>query len=129
MIILDTHIWVWWVQNDARLTAQHGQWLEDYQQDGLGISILSCWEIAKLVEKNRLILPLAINEWLELALAYPGVQLLNLNLPIIVDSTKLNGFHSDPFDQMIVATARYYNCNLLTADAKILNYPQVQTLK
>ena len=129
MIILDTHIWVWWVQNDARLTAQHGQWLEDYQQDGLGISILSCWEIAKLVEKNRLILPLAINEWLELALTYPEVQLLNLNLPIIVDSTKLNGFHSDPFDQMIVATARYYNCNLLTADAKILNYPQVQTLK
>ena len=129
MIILDTHIWVWWVQNDARLTAQHRQWLENYQQDGLGISILSCWEIAKLVEKKRLILPLAINEWLELALTYPGVQLLNLNLPIIVDSTKLNGFHSDPFDQMIVATAKYYNCNLLTADAKILNYPQVQTLK
>jgi len=129
MIILDTHIWVWWVQNDARLTAQHRQWLEDYQKDGLGISILSCWEIAKLREKNRLILPLAINEWLELALAYPGVQLLNLNLPIIVDSTKLNGFHSDPFDQMIVATAKYYNCHLLTADAKILNYPQVQTLK
>ena len=129
MIILDTHIWVWWVQNDARLTAQYRQWLEYYQQDGLGISILSCWEIAKLVEKNRLILPLAINEWLELALAYPGVQLLDLNLPIIVDSTRLNGFHSDPFDQMIVATSRYYNCNLLTADAKILNYSQVQTLK
>ncbi|MFM6863262.1 MAG: type II toxin-antitoxin system VapC family toxin, partial [Dolichospermum sp.] len=69
-----------------------------------------------------------ITEWLELALAYPGVQLLNLNLPIIIDSTQLNGFHSDPFDQMIVATARYYNCYLLTADSKIINYYHVKTL-
>jgi PIN domain nuclease of toxin-antitoxin system len=92
------HIWVWWVQNDSRLTAQHRQWLQDYEQDGLGVSILSCWEIAKLVEKNRLILPLSINEWLATALAYPGVQLLDLTLPIVVDSTQLNGFHSDPFD-------------------------------
>ncbi|MEH2191865.1 MAG: type II toxin-antitoxin system VapC family toxin [Nostoc sp.] len=129
MIVLDTHIWVWWVQNDSRLTKKQQQWLQDYESDGLGISILSCWEVAKLVEKKRLILPVDIDKWLEATLAYPGVQLLNLSLPIIVDSTQLNGFHSDPFDQMIVATARFYNCLLLTADAKILNYPDVQTLK
>jgi PIN domain nuclease of toxin-antitoxin system len=129
MIVLDTHIWVWWVQNDSRLTKKQQQWLQDYESDGLGISILSCWEVAKLVEKKRLVLPIDIDKWLEAALAYPGVQLLNLSLPIIVDSTQLNGFHSDPFDQMIVATARFYNCLLLTADAKILNYPDVQTLK
>jgi PIN domain nuclease of toxin-antitoxin system len=129
MIILDTHIWVWWVDGNQRLTKQYEAWIEMSQSQGIGVSIVSCWEVAKLVEKNRLNFSCPINEWLELALAYPGVQLLNLNLPIIVDSTKLNGFHSDPFDQMIVATARYYNCHLLTADAKILNYPQVQTLK
>lgn len=129
MIVLDTHIWVWWVQNDVKLTKQQQQWLQNYESDGLGISILSCWEVAKLVEKNRLVLPLAIDLWLETALAYPGVQLLNISLPIIVDSTNLSGFHSDPFDQMIVATARFYNCPLLTADAKILKYPNVQTLK
>ncbi|QHG17449.1 type II toxin-antitoxin system VapC family toxin [Nostoc sp. ATCC 53789] len=129
MIVLDTHIWVWWVQNDSRLTQKQQQWLQDYESDGLGISILSCWEVAKLVEKKRLILPVDIEKWLEAALAYPGVQLLNFSLPIIVDSTQLNGFHSDPFNQMIVATARFYNCLLLTADAKILNYPDVQTLK
>jgi PIN domain nuclease of toxin-antitoxin system len=129
MIILDTHIWVWWVDGNQRLTKQYEAWIEESQSQGIGVSIVSCWEVAKLVEKNRLNFSCPINEWLELALTYPGVQLLNLNLPIIVDSTKLNGFHSDPFDQMIVATAKYYNCNLLTADAKILNYPQVQTLK
>ncbi|MEA5503680.1 type II toxin-antitoxin system VapC family toxin [Halotia wernerae UHCC 0503] len=129
MIILDTHIWVWWVQNDLQLTKQQRQWLQDYEPESLGISILSCWEVAKLVEKKRLILPLAIDEWLEAALAYPGVQLLNLSLPIVIDSTQLSGFHRDPFDQLIVATARFYDCPLLTADAKILNYVDVQTLK
>ncbi len=48
MIILDTHIWVWWVQNDLRLTKQQRQWLQDYESDGLGVSLLSCWEVAKL---------------------------------------------------------------------------------
>ena len=74
MIILDTHIWVWWVQNDSRLSEQQRQWLQDYESDGIGVSILSSWEVAKLVEKKRLILPLAIDKWLEVALAYVSVH-------------------------------------------------------
>lgn len=129
MIVLDTHIWVWWVDDNQRLTQKHRQWIQQYQSDGLGVSIISCWEVAKLVEYNRLILSVSIDEWLEGALAYTGVQLLNLTLPIIVEATQLTGFHRDPADQIIVATARIYGCPLLTADAKILNYPGVQTLK
>ncbi len=63
-----------------------------------------------------------------MALAYPGVQLLELTLPIVVKATQLQGFHNDPADQLIVATAQVYGCPLLTADAKILNYPYVQVL-
>lgn len=130
MIVIDTHIWVWWVQNDTtRLTAKYQQWLQENETNGIGVSIVSCWEIAKLVEKSRLTLPLAIAEWLKIALAYPGVKLLDLTLPIVIDSTQLSGFHSDPFDQIIVATARFYDSPLLTADAKILAYSGVKTLK
>ncbi|AFY34181.1 type II toxin-antitoxin system VapC family toxin [Calothrix sp. PCC 7507] len=128
MIILDTHIWVWWVDDNERLTKKHREYIEEYQSQGLGVSIVSCWEVAKLVEKNRLVFSCSVNEWLKAALAYPGVQLLNLTLPIVVDSTQLSGFHSDPFDQIIVATARNYECPLLTVDAKILNYSGVETL-
>jgi PIN domain nuclease of toxin-antitoxin system len=129
MIVLDTHIWIWWVDNNQRLTQKHREWIQEHQSDGLGVSIISCWEVAKLVEYNRLILSCAVDEWLESALAYPGVQLLNLTVPILVESTKLIGFHRDPADQIIVATARVFGCPLLTADTKILNYPDVQTLK
>jgi PIN domain nuclease of toxin-antitoxin system len=128
MILLDTHIWVWWVDGNERLTKKHQEYIQEYQSHGLGISIVSCWEVAKLVEKNRLVFSCSINEWLESALTYPGVQLLNLTLPIVVDSTQLEGFHNDPFDQIIVATAKNHGCPLLTVDAKILSYSGVKTL-
>jgi PIN domain nuclease of toxin-antitoxin system len=129
MIILDTHIWIWWADNNPRLTQQHRQWIQQYQSQGLGVSIISCWEVAKLVENNRLAMSIAVDEWLTAAKAYRGVQLLNLTIPIVVESTKLTGFHRDPADQLIVATARIYGCPLLTADSKILAYPDVQILK
>lgn len=117
-----------WVDGSERLTKKHLEYIEEYQSQGLGVSIVSCWEVAKLVEKNRLVFSCPVNEWLEVALAYPGVQLLNLTLPIVVDSAQLSGFHNDPFDQVIVATARINNCPLLTVDGKILDYPGVETL-
>ena len=129
MIVLDTHIWIWWVNDSPRLTEQHKKWIQDDRTQGLGISVISCWEVAKLVEKNRLVLSIPVEEWLQTALAYPGVQLLNLTVPIVVQSTQLTGFHNDPPDQIIVATAKVYDCFLLTADNKILNYTGVKTLK
>ncbi len=128
MIVLDTHIWIWWVDNNSRLTSQHRHWINQYQAQGLGVSLISCWEVAKLVEKNRLNLTYPVDEWLNAALSYPGVQLLNLTVPILVQSTQLQDFHNDPADQIIVATANIYQSALLTADTKIIKYPFVQTL-
>jgi PIN domain nuclease of toxin-antitoxin system len=126
---LDTHIWLWWVDSSSRLTARLEQLILEHQVSQLGVSIFSCWEVAKLVEKNRVELSYPVDEWLNYAIAYPGVQLLLLTLPIIVQSTQLAGFHNDPADQIIVATAKVHNCPLLTVDEKILAYPDVNTLK
>jgi len=127
MIVLDTHLWVWWVDNNARLTQKHQDWIQQYQSQGLGVSIISCWEVAKLVELGTLTLSLAVDEWLAAALADPAVQQLERTIPIIIPSTKLTGFHRHPADQLIVATAKIHGCPVLTADAKILAYPEVQT--
>ena len=128
-MVLDTHIWDWWVQGDRRLTQQYQTLLQNHQSDGLGISLYSCWEVAKLVEYDRLVLPCSLEEWFTTALAYPGIQLLDLTIPIIIESTRLTGFHKDPADQPIVATAKNLGVPLLTADQKILNYSGVITLK
>ena len=122
MIILDTHIWIWWIDENPKLSSQNLEIIQANQDSGLGISIISGWEIAKLVEKGRLSFDCTLGEWLELALAYPGIELLDLNLPIILQSTRLAGFHNDPADQIIVATAKVYDSPLLTQDRKILDY-------
>ena len=91
------------------------------------MSAISCWEVAKLVECGRLILPCSVFDWLQQALAYPGVRLIELSPRICVESTQLPGiFHRDPADQIIVATARVLDAPLVTMDGKILSYPRVK---
>lgn len=128
MILLDTHVWVWWVHGVRLSEEQLGQ-IDRSAEKGLGVSIISCWEVAKLVEKGRLTLQRPIGSWFEQALTYPGVQLLGLSVPVVLDATSLPGdFHSDPADQLIVATARIHGCQLATSDGKILSYEHVNSL-
>jgi len=129
MIVLDTHIWVWWVHGDERLTRTQAEAIEANETDVVGVSAISCWEIAKLVEYGRLELPCSLEEWFEDALSYPGIHLLELTPEIVIESTQLPGeFHRDPADQMIVATARVYGCPLVTSDGRLLEYPHVETM-
>ncbi|WP_293131396.1 PIN domain-containing protein [Okeania sp. SIO3I5] len=69
MIVLDTHIFVWWNQNDPKLTSYHREIIKRERPDGLGISTISLIEIARLVKVGRIILPLPIQEWFKIALA------------------------------------------------------------
>jgi PIN domain nuclease of toxin-antitoxin system len=125
--VLDTHIWVWWVHDDDKLPPTHKAYIQNNENLGLGISAISCWEIAKLAEYGRLNLPVSVSEWLDQALSYPGMRLLELTPQIAVESSQLPGtFHRDPADQIIVATARVYSCPLVTLDGKILAYQHVQ---
>jgi PIN domain nuclease of toxin-antitoxin system len=127
MIVLDTHIWIWWVHGDLNLPEHYTEVLKAAEADGLGISAISCWEVAKLVEYGRLELPCPVEEWIREALRYPGMLVLELTPRIAVESTQLPGaFHKDPADQIIVATARVYDCALMTLDSKILAYSHVK---
>ena len=129
MITLDTQAWVWWINDPSRLSETQRQAISDSEGDTIGVSVISCWEIAKLYEYGRLELPFEISEWFDMALAYSGISLLNLTPEIAIESTRLPGdFHRDPFDQMIVATARLNQCPLVTSDRKIIRYPHVQTV-
>jgi PIN domain nuclease of toxin-antitoxin system len=129
MIVLDTHVWIWWVHADKRLTNDQVEAIMAHEHNVLGISAISCWEIAKLVQYGRLELPCPLEAWFEQSLGYPGVRLLELTPEIAVESCRLPGeFHRDPADQIIVATARAHDCSLVTSDKRLLAYPFVQTI-
>ena len=130
MIVLDTHAWIWWVDGDERLTLAQRDAIAAEEGSLIGVSAISCWEVAKLVELGRVALSCSLEEWLDQALSYPGVQLIALTPEIAIESTRLPGdFHRDPADQIIVATARVYGCSLVTSDEKILKYPHVLTTR
>jgi PIN domain nuclease of toxin-antitoxin system len=129
VILLDTHAWVWWVHGDDRLGGQGKEAIDRAEEEGLGVSVISCWEVAKLVERRRLELPHPLAEWIALALAYPGVRLLELTPAIAIESTRLPGdFHRDPADQILVATARTHGAPIATADRRILAYDGVRSV-
>ena len=129
MIVLDTHVWVWWSLDTDELSEAQIHALADSEIDQIGISVISCWEIAKLFEYGRLELPVGVSEWIDTALSYPKVTFLDLSPEIAIESTQLPGdFHRDPADQIIVATDRIYGCSLASSDDKIIRYPHVSTV-
>ena len=53
MILLDTHVWIWLVDGNPRLTTEQQNYLHQHESQGLAVSVISCWEVAKLVEVGR----------------------------------------------------------------------------
>jgi PIN domain nuclease of toxin-antitoxin system len=68
MIILDTHIWIWWLHDTIKLSTKQKEEIKKNENRIIGISAITCWEIAKLVEYGRLELPYPIADWFKLAL-------------------------------------------------------------
>ena len=127
MILLDTHIWIWLVNGNKQLLQKYADYIQENEAQGLGVSVISCWEVAKLVEGDRIDLSIPAGIWLARALSYPNIRLLEFSPEIAVASTQLPGvFHRDPADQIIVATARILSCPLVTMDTKIRAYSHVQ---
>jgi PIN domain nuclease of toxin-antitoxin system len=96
MIILDTHIWVWWNQDSPQLTNFQKEIIENSRSDGIGISTISLLEISRLVNRGRLVLPLQLNEWFSIALAEEGMLSIPITPAIAIESYSLpEEFHKD----------------------------------
>ncbi len=64
MIVLDTHIWLWWISNPEKLSTCAKQVIDQaVTEKGIVISSISTWEIALLVKKDRLELSIDIRDW------------------------------------------------------------------
>ena len=132
MIVLDTHALIWWVNGDSKLSARARKVIEsEISVDGgkILISAITAWEIAMLVSKNRLVLTMDLNEWLDTVRSIDAVQFVPIDNEVAVQSVQLPGdFHPDPADRMITALARHYSAMLVTSDDKIRNYRHVKTI-
>ena len=128
MIVLDTHIWFYFINDGPeKLPAEVRKAIRD--NDVLGVSIISCWEIAMLVAKNRLRFSIDVQDWITKALKYKGIKLIELTPEIAVLATRLPGeFHKDPADRIIVASSLKLGAPLVTLDQNIKKWGYVQTI-
>jgi len=128
--LLDTHTWIWWNMRPQNLSQRVKALVSDSSKyDELLLSAISPWEFSKLLEKGRLGISCHPEEWIHLALDMPKIRLIHLSPILAYRSTVLpKPFHSDPADQIIVATAREENATVLTKDKNILTYDHVRSL-
>ena len=128
MIVLDTHAWFFWINDNIdQLTEKALKSIRS--SDSLVVSVISCWEIAMLVVKERLKLSIDVQQWINQALKYPGIQFIGIDPEIAVLSTRLPGhFHGDPADRFIVATCMKHHVPLLSKDKKIHEWGNINVI-
>jgi len=119
--LLDTHAWIWWIDQDRRLGAAAIAALDALSGDERPfLSDISLWEVATLVERGRLSLDIPFAEWLESAAHPRSVRIVPITTAIAAAVAELPAsFHRDPADRVIVATARVLGVPLLTRDTRI----------
>lgn len=117
-VLLDTHAWIWAVTGDLRAKK-----LKEYS-GRCAISLISVWEVGMLVSKGRLELFPTVETWVETNLKAP-MQLQPFTAEIALRSSRLEAFHGDPADRILVATALQSCQPLVTADQKIVSWFQV----
>jgi PIN domain nuclease of toxin-antitoxin system len=117
-VVLDTHVWIWWVAAPNRLSRKAKSRIAASRR--IGISAVSCLEVATAVAKGRIGLDRDVLEWLQTALSPQRVELVALTPQIAVAAAQLGrDFPGDPADRVIAATAILESAVLLTKDQRL----------
>lgn len=127
MIVLDTHIWLWWINNDLQSLGSIRQ-EQIVNAETISISAISCFEIAWLERHRRICLPCQPTEWFEKALSKSGIELLPITPTIATRAVDLYEHHSDPQDRIIIATAIEHQAKLMSDDRKFPKYTELDGL-
>lgn len=120
-VLLDTHVWLWWLTPDTPLTRKERSALDTMaSRRELCLAAISLWEAQMLHAKRRLELPLPFVDWLAQAADTSVITVLPLDVEVVAAVTRLPpSFHGDPADRLIVATARAHALPLATRDTAI----------
>ena len=120
--LLDTHVFLWWITDDQRLSSRVREIIADGTNEIL-FSAASGWEIAIKTRLGRLQLPddpkILIPEQLELN----AIEVLPVQIGHALHVYQLPSHHRDPFDHLLIAQAQLEKLPILTADPQISRYP------
>ena len=122
MILLDTHVLVWALNDDRKLGRKSRALIErNWAAGEVAVAAILFWEAGMLHSRRRLKLPSPAKNWRDEVLA-AGVREIPLDGAIAVRALDLEGLPDDPADRFIAATAILNGAALLTADEKLLGW-------
>jgi PIN domain nuclease of toxin-antitoxin system len=130
VILLDTHAWIWFVNDPRRLSARARKATETAMASrSILISSISSWEVSMLVASGRLKLTMDVREWIAKCEALPFITFVPVDNAIFVRSVFLPGpLPADPADRIIIATALVQDLPIVTRDRKIRDYSAIQSI-
>lgn len=126
-LLLDTHIWLWYLLSDSSLSRTLATTIASPDTE-LWLSPITLWETSMLVEKGRITLQPNAEAWIDHALVILPTKEAALNHTIARLSRQLPIPHQDPADRFLAATATYYNLTLATVDGNLLKTPGLRTM-
>jgi PIN domain nuclease of toxin-antitoxin system len=129
--LLDTHIFIWWRSDPGRLSEAKSEVLRNLEKRGqaAALSAVSLRELASAGQRGRLTSEVPWELWLDEIETNPSFSIMPLTARIAAESVQLgDDFPKDPFDQIIVATARCHGLRLMTADERIRRWGKVSVI-
>lgn len=117
-LLLDTHVWVWYLVGDVRLPKRHRRAIENGDVE-LYLSPISIWETHLLIERGRLPVDRPPREWIARARNRLPLQDAPVTAAIAVRSRELRSMHEDPADRFLAATALEMGLALATVDERL----------
>jgi PIN domain nuclease of toxin-antitoxin system len=125
MLVLDTHVVVWWGSDPTLLGARARKAIAG--EERLGVPTIVFWEASLLVRKKRLDLGMPVREWADVILTIPRIEALPLTPEIALMADGLV-MHADPADRFVVATALRHGASLVTKDQPMRRLRFVKTI-
>jgi PIN domain nuclease of toxin-antitoxin system len=126
-LLLDTHIWLWYLQGSDRLSDNLQQIMASSDTE-LWLSPISVWETLILAEKGRIELNSEPIVWIKRYLRSLDFKEARLTYEIAMRSRQLELSHQDPADRFIVATAIKLELTLATVDSRLLELNWLSTI-
>lgn len=119
-ILIDTHILIWHLEDDQRLSSYHGYLIED-PVNSVFVSIASFWEIAIKLSLGKLSLSRPLDDVIRATRNSTSI-ILPIEPEHTLQVARLPHLHKDPFDRMLVAQALTENISLISTDQILSDY-------
>ena len=120
-LLLDTHIFLWYIASDSRLSSFFRDVIRNSNNE-VFLSVVSLWEIIIKYQLGKLPLPQSPAIYIPTQRRQHSIKTLPLSETSVQELPKLPQLHRDPFDRILICQALSNNLIIVTVDAQIQNY-------